>query len=882
MFRLTSLTIRAQLILLALIVALPAAAIIIYAGFSLRNHEIQQARVATRQLADRIASEQTSLAASAEQLVNALAQLPDVRNRNVARIESLLRNVLKLNSQYSNIFIVDLNGAVWAANFPKEPPFTVSDRRYFKNALATGRFSSGEYILNRAEHKPGLTLGYPFKDEHGKIIGVICIGFNLDYYKRLLSRAELASGESYLLLDHAGVVLARPINPEELVGRHYYPDQFKKMQEGPEEDELVDLALDGRQRFIAYRKLQLKNEQSPYMYVRAGIPVDAVLSKANKILIYTVSVFLSLLAIALYIAWHIVRRSLVDSIALLQNASQRLADGDLDVKVSDLVADGELGRLGQTFDTMARQLTLREHALFEQQGFCSNLIGNAAIATFVLDKTHRIMLWNRACELLTGLQEEEMIGTDDQWKPFYSTKRPTVADVIIDNKIDSMPDLYKSYSKSVLNPQGLKAEGWYKNLGNKDRYIVFEAAPIFNSGGILIAAIETLQDVTESKKLEEQLLQSQKIEAIGQLAGGVAHDFNNILSAIMGYGHLLLMKMQTDDYLRGYVEQILQAGERASTLTQGLLSFSRKRIINPIPHDLNDIIKNFEKFLLRLIREDIKITTSCTETELPILVDLGQLEQVLMNLVANARDAIPAGGDIVIRTEFLSIDEQFIEAHGFGKKGNYAVLVVSDTGQGMDENTKMKIFDPFFTTKGEGKGTGLGLSMVYGIIKQHNGFIDVYSEPGKGTSFKVYLPLVRGGVAEVTREADQERMPGGSETILVAEDDAVLRKLTTTVLHDHGYTVIEAVDGADAVSKYEENRALIHLVILDGIMPRKNGREALHEIQLTNPSVKAIFMSGYLQDIISKQGLLEPGINLVVKPLIPSVLLKKIREVLDA
>ena len=685
-----------------------------------------------------------------------------------------------------------------------------------------------------------------------------------------------------MLLDHEGVVLARPSNPEEFVGRQYYPDQFKKMQEGPDGDDFIAVALDGKKRFIAYRKLKLQNEQAPYLYVRVGFPVDVVLARANRSLLLTLAIFFSFLALALYIASRIGKRSLVDRVALLQNASQRLADGDLDVRVSDLVIGGELGRLGKTFDNMALQLTLREHALFEQQSFCANLIRNSATATFVLDKTHRIMLWNRACEELTGLQEATMIGTDDQWKPFYSMKRPTVADVIIDNQQESLQDLYKSFSKSALNPQGIKAEGWYRNLGGKDRYVIFEAAPIFNSQGVLIAAIQTLQDVTESKKMEEQLLQTQKIEAIGQLAGGVAHDFNNILSAIMGYGHLTLRKMQPDDLLRGYVEQILQAGERATTLTQGLLSFSRKRIINPAPHDLNVIVRNFEKFLLRLIREDITITTTCTERELAILVDRGQLEQVLMNLVANARDAMPERGDIAIRTEAVSIDDEFIETHGFGKKGSYAVLLVSDTGEGMDENTRKKIFEPFFTTKSEGKGTGLGLSMVYGIVKQHDGFIDVYSEFGKGSCFKVYLPLVRGSVADQGREVDPANVPGGSETILVAEDDMALRMLAATVLHGHGYTVIEAVDGADAVAKYRENRDHIHLVVLDGIMPQKNGREALRDIQKINASVKAIFMSGYSQDIISKQGLLEPGINFVSKPFIPQVLLLKVREVLDA
>jgi CheY-like chemotaxis protein len=382
--------------------------------------------------------------------------------------------------------------------------------------------------------------------------------------------------------------------------------------------------------------------------------------------------------------------------------------------------------------------------------------------------------------------------------------------------------------------------------------------------------------------LEAQLLQSQKIEAIGQLAGGVAHDFNNILSAIVGYGHLTLRKMPKDDYLRGYVEQILEAAQRATTLTQGLLSFSRRRIMNPAPHDLNDIIRNFEKFLMRLIREDIKITTACAEDELTILVDKGQLEQVLMNLVGNARDAMPSGGDITIRTESMYMDEKFIEAHGFGKTGKYAVLTVSDTGEGMDESTRTKIFEPFFTTKGEGKGTGLGLSMVYGIVKQHEGFIDVHSELGKGTSFKVYLPLVRGSVTEEKRDADVDTIKGGSETILVAEDDAALRKLVATFLHDHGYDVIEAVDGADAVAQYGQNRERVDLVILDGIMPKKNGIEALHDIRMLNASVKAIFVSGYAKDIINKQGLLEPDIDLIVKPVTPSVLIKKVRAALDA
>ncbi|MBI5075935.1 MAG: PAS domain S-box protein [Nitrospirae bacterium] len=534
---------------------------------------------------------------------------------------------------------------------------------------------------------------------------------------------------------------------------------------------------------------------------------------------------------------------------------------------------------------VVRDITERkkaEEALSEQQDFASNLIENSTVATFVLDSSHIIMIWNKACEELTGCYAAEMIGTDHQWKPFYAEQRPTVADVIIDNRAGDLAELYQNYSRSKLNPLAIKAEGWYRNLGGKDRYISFEASPIFNSSGRLIAAIETLQDITEEKRLEEQLFQAQKIEAIGQLAGGVAHDFNNILTAIVGYAHLTLMKMPKDEPLRINVEQILQASDKATVLTQSLLAFSRKQIISPKPVNLNEIVKRLEKLLIRLIREDIHIATICAPEDLTVFADAGQIEQVLMNLVTNARDAMPGGGRIEIRTEAVLMDSTFIDAHGYGKTGSYALLSVSDNGEGMDAKTREKIFEPFFTTKEQGKGTGLGLAMVYGIIKQHEGFINVDSEPGKGTVFMIHLPLSAGSAEMPDTGGEAVTSTGGTETVLLAEDDSSLRKLMTTILRNQGYIVIEAKDGADAVEKYGVSNEAIQLLILDGIMPKKNGKEALDEIRLINPSVKALFVSGYAEDIVSRQGLLEPGITFIQKPLSPSVLLKKVRELLDA
>ena len=389
-----------------------------------------------------------------------------------------------------------------------------------------------------------------------------------------------------------------------------------------------------------------------------------------------------------------------------------------------------------------------------------------------------------------------------------------------------------------------------------------------------------LRDITERRSLEEQLLHAQKMEAVGQLAGGVAHDFNNILTAIIGYGSLLRMKMREDEPLRVYAEHILASAQKATHLTQSLLAFSRKQILNPEPANVNEIVLNVRKLLSRTIGEDIELVISAGEDELTILADVVQIEQVLMNLAINARDAMPDGGTLTIAIQVVSLDPAFVRKHNFGKPGNYVLISVTDTGIGMDENTKERIFEPFFTTKEVGKGTGLGLSMVYGIINQHNGFLRVFSELHKGTTFEIYLPLIK---TQTTQERKKEDIPflAGSGVILMAEDDTTVRQLTKQILEDAGYTVIEAFDGEDVIAKFNGNKEKVDLLLLDTVMPKKDGKEAHEAISCIRPGVKALFMSGYSEDIIHKRGILQDGLNFIAKPVAPNTLLKKIREVLD-
>jgi PAS domain S-box-containing protein len=396
-----------------------------------------------------------------------------------------------------------------------------------------------------------------------------------------------------------------------------------------------------------------------------------------------------------------------------------------------------------------------------------------------------------------------------------------------------------------------------------------------------------LRDITERKRtemekghLEAQLHQAQKMEAIGQLAGGIAHDFNNILTAVIGYGNLIQAKMTQDDPLRPYAEQILASAGKAVNLTQSLLAFGRKQIIELRPCKVSTLIKNVEKLLTRLLTEDIELLTIIDPSDPTIMADPTQIDQILINLATNARDAMPHGGHLKIEVNLSKINGAFVGAYGYGEIGKYALISVSDTGMGMDETTKEKIFEPFFTTKEVGKGTGLGLSIVYGVVKQHNGYINVVSKPGHGTTFNIYLPIVK--MKEEEKKANTIAAQGGSETILIGEDNSSVRELAKEVLEQFGYTVIEARDGEDAISKFEQSAKNIDLVILDVVMPKKNGREVYEAIKMINPEIKVFFMSGYAADILSDKGMYEKKLEYVAKPVSPQELLNKVRTVLDS
>jgi PAS domain S-box-containing protein len=430
---------------------------------------------------------------------------------------------------------------------------------------------------------------------------------------------------------------------------------------------------------------------------------------------------------------------------------------------------------------------------------------------------------------------------------------------------------------------GISVGNLGKRFLHKDGRVVWTMMSSFlqrDEDGSPLYFVTQIQNITEQKNLENQLRHAQKMEALGTLAGGIAHDFNNFLTVIVGYGNLLTKKLPKDNLLHHYLLKILTAADQAASLTKGLLAYSRKGPVNLHPVDLNDIIRKVDRLLTRIIGEDISLIVLPTDSKLSLLADEGQIEQILMNLASNARDAMQGRGNLLIEVNRTSIDAGFIAIHGYGREGDYALISVSDNGTGMDEAVQARIFEPFYTTKEVGKGTGLGLAIVYGIVKQHNGFVNMYSEPGKGTTFRIYLPLTD-RTPDSQHRCEELPVRGNGETILLIEDSKEIRTVFRTMLKEYGYRVIDAADGEIGVEKYKSHQAEIDLLLLDIIMPRKNGRETFNAIRFLNPDVEALFMSGYAADVISHKGIDTEGLELLTKPFSPFLLLRKIRDMLD-
>ena len=522
-----------------------------------------------------------------------------------------------------------------------------------------------------------------------------------------------------------------------------------------------------------------------------------------------------------------------------------------------------IGLLGICRDITDRRLA--EEEIRQSQQKLRIHFEHTPLAVIEWDLDFRVAAWNPSAERIFGYSRQEALGQHASFivPPQY---RENVQQVW-KSLIGQTGGTRNTNDNITRNGRTISCE-WYNTA-------------LVDDTGRVLAVASLVQDVTERVALEERLRQSQKMEAVGRLAGGVAHDFNNLLTVILGYSQILADGIPEGSRLADSVGQIKSAADRAAGITRQLLAFSRKQVLSPRIINLNDIVLNLDSLLRRLIGEDIEILTVPAEDVGSVKADPGQIEQVIMNLALNSRDAMPHGGKLTLETLNVALDETYAKDHQPVEPGRYVMLAVSDTGQGMTSETQARIFEPFYTTKEVGKGTGLGLSMVYGIIKQSGGYIWVYSEPGRGSTFKIYLPRVDEPAEVSGLESSPAGVQRGNETILLVEDDPQLRQLTSSVLAHCGYSVLVAGTPEEGISICRTNHRDIRLLVTDVVMPRMNGRQLAEQILSISPAVKVLYISGYTNNAIVHYGVLDPGLHFLPKPFTLSALVAKVRQVLD-
>jgi PAS domain S-box-containing protein len=527
----------------------------------------------------------------------------------------------------------------------------------------------------------------------------------------------------------------------------------------------------------------------------------------------------------------------------------------------------EIGELAATFNRMSSAVAEREERLRESEERFRTMTESAVDAVITADGDGRIVSWNRGAGVAFGYAPEEVLGT-----PLARVVPEPLRQLDADGKARPAGADVMPVPDRPIELQGLRKDG-------RPFPIELSLARWETRQGSFLTVI--IRDVTERRQLEEQFRQAQKMESIGRLAGGLAHDFNNLLTVIGGHAELLHERVRPDDPLRQRIGLIQEAADHAADLTKQLLAFSRKQVLAPAVLNLNAIVAEIEPMLRRLVGEDIQLGAGLARDLGSVRADPAQLKQILLNLAVNARDAMPQGGKLTLETQNVEIDQSYARLHPDVPAGRYVLLAVTDTGIGMDDATRSRIFEPFFTTKAPGIGTGLGLASVYGIVTQSGGSISVHSEPGRGTAFKVYLPRVEGPVVPVSAGSSRDARRG-SETILVVEDNEMVRTLTCEILKRHGYTVVEARHGADALDIAQRYHGPIHLVLTDVVMPVMGGPEMVSRLAPLRPSMKIVYMSGYPADALDHQGLVNGEFEFLPKPIGLDPLVRKVRDVLDA
>ena len=972
-------SIRTQLLFLVTISILPALGIIIYSGFEQRQDKIEDVQNLSVGLMQTIANRQQVVMESTRQFLITLSRMPDVQNLNRQACNALFKDLLSENPVYSNILMINKDGIVLSASVPATL-YNVGDRKYFKDALSTRRFSAGEYIVARSTQSPALTFSYPILDRGGHAKGVLAASLDLRRYGFIISEAKLPAKSIIVLSDHKGTRLYRYPEGGKYIGLQIPPEMVKHMKGDADEGTFLEKGVDGIRRFYAYKSFRLSKDSPPYLHVRVGIPEEAALSEASSVTIRNLVILGIVYILALALAWFFGSYLISQPIRSLVAVTDRFRRGEKDVTTGLPHAENELGQLAQAFDKMSADLKHREDeqkqaedALRKSEERYRILADNASDIIWSANMDMKFTYLSPSVEKLQGwrIKELKSLKLQDVMPPASLEKIMKIVEdeLAREGSPDVDPrrtrtmelELYHKDGKSLWvelkagflrdeesRPAGImgitrditarkQAEEALKNSEAKFRAIVENTHDgiLFADaqGGILYrspsyqaitgyadkerlghsslemlhpddqeeaariwqemlhhpetllevqyrtrhkdgtwrwvetfvknlldnpdvrAVFVTTRDVTERKRLEEErrrleerLQRAEKMEALGTLAGGVAHDLNNVMGIVVGYAELLLHTIEETHPLRPSLVNIMDAGQRAAAIVQDLLTLTRRGVPNRQVINLNKVVSDclkspeFEK--LSAYHPGVKTEMYLEPDLLNISGSAVHLSKTLFNLISNASEAMPKGGTVTIRTANQYLDKP-VQGYDQIQEGDYVILMVSDTGEGISPADLQRIFEPFYTKKIMGRsGTGLGLSVVWGTVKDHNGYINVQSEEGKGSLFTLYFPVTREEITPEVAALSRSAYMGRGEAILVVDDVKGQRDLAASILQTLNYRVKCVSSGEEALAYLKEHSA--DLVILDMIMdPGMDGLDTYTKVREIKPRQKAIIVSGF-------------------------------------
>lgn len=829
---LQSLPINILILLLLVLMGLPAIGLIIHSGIQDRKADLDASVHASTYLLNNIASDLHAKVDSSRQIMEMLSILPEVRRRDRYSVNQIIESLLRSYPIYSNVLILDRHGISWAGKTPGDMPVNLSDRKAFKEAMSTGRFSAGEYTIGRTNKKQLLNFALPLRDQSGIPDGAIMFGIHLEQIGSIINNSELPAGTSFAIFDHNGVFLYRTINPEKFIGTQDRKSTFDQMKNGPDEGVLDLVSADGIHRRSAYRKIRLEDGHPPYAYVRGGIPIETALEQANRSLLLNLTIMFTVLVLVLLLTVWMSRRLIVQRIVSLEGASRNLAAGNLNVRIAEMVKGGELGRLGSAFDEMAVALAreheerdLREQALKEK----SELVDLSHDAIILRELDGRITFWNQGAEEIYGYSGEHAIGR------------------IIHELLETVFPRPLQEIVAELEKEGTW-KGKLQHTGRDGRHIIASSRWVLQRDDQVRPwrIMELNTDITDLEKAQDELLQLQKLESLGVLAGGIAHDFNNLLTGIMGNISLARTSLDNTEKAEKSLLRAENASLRAAELAFQLLTFAKGN--NPVKKAV--VVRTLldETVSLVLSGSNVRSVIKIQDDLRPIEADEGQIHQAFNNIVINALQAMHDGGTLTVTAENVRLDSD----NGFSlPPGEYVRCVFSDTGHGISSKDQNKIFDPYFTTKDTGKG--LGLASTYSIISKHGGNISLHSIEGKGTSFEILLPASDREPSEQKNE-EQAHIIANRETasILVMDDEEMIRDLTSEMLKTLGYRATTCSGGEEAITLYADAKGKgepFSAVIMDLTVPGgMGGKDAAKKLLEIDPKAQLIVSSGYSND----------------------------------